>query len=82
MRPEELRALLRRTPFVPIRIFLSDGQTYDVKHPEMALLTRSTVEIGVEHIEGNGIADDVVYCSLVHILRVENLDGQTGPPTP
>lgn len=76
MRPEELKALLRRQPFVPIRIVLSDGTTYDVRHPEMALLTRSTVEIGFEKQVGSGIADDVVYCSLVHIVRVENLNGQ------
>jgi len=76
MRPEELRTLLRRRPFVPIRIHLMDGTVYDVRHPEMALLTRSTVEIGVEKQEGNGIADDVDYCSLVHIVRVDDLDGQ------
>ena len=76
MRPEELRTLLRRRPFVPIRIHLTDGTIYDVRHPEMALLTRSTVEIGVEKQEGSGIADDVVYCSLVHIVRVENVNGQ------
>ena len=76
MRAEELRALLARRPFVPIRVYFTDGTTYDVKHPEMALLTRSTVEIGLEQQEGSGIADQVVYCSLVHIVRVENLDGR------
>ena len=76
MRAEELRTLLRRTPFIPIRVHFSDGTTYDVKHPEMALLTRSTVEIGIEDAEGSGIADAVHYCSLVHIVRVENLNGQ------
>ncbi len=75
MRPEEMRTLLRRKPFVPIRLHFTDGATYDIKHPEMSMLTRSTIEIGVEEKEGSGIADDVVYCSLVHIVRVENLNG-------
>ena len=75
MRPEELRTLLRRQPFVPIRIHFTDGSTYDVKHPEMAMLTRSTIEIGMEEEAGSGIADNVVYCSLVQIVRVENLNG-------
>ena len=79
MRPEELRTLSRRRPFVPIRIHLTDGTVYDVRDPEMALLTRSTVEIGVEKREGSGIADDVVYCSLVHIVRVENVNAQQTP---
>lgn len=76
MRPEELKALLRRQPFVPIRIHLTDGTTYDIRHPEMAFLTRSTVEIGMEEQPGSGIADQVMYCSLVHVVRVENINGQ------
>ena len=77
MRPEELRTLLRRQPFIPIRVYLSDGTTYEIHHPEMAFLTRSTVEIGIEELKGSGIADRVMHCSLVHVVRVENVDGQT-----
>jgi hypothetical protein len=33
---------------VPIRIHFTDGTAYDVKHPEMAMVTRSTVDIGIE----------------------------------
>jgi hypothetical protein len=77
MRAEELRDLLRRQPFVPIRLHLTDGTTYDVRHPEMAMLTRSTVEIGLEEEEGSGIAEEVVYCSLLHIVRIEHVDGRT-----
>jgi len=77
MRAEELRDLLRRKPFVPIRLHLTDGTTYEVRHPEMAMLTRSTVEIGLEHEEGSGIAEQVVCCSLGHIVRIEHVDGRT-----
>ena len=76
MRAEELRHLLDRRPFVPIRLHFTDGKTYDIRHPEMALLTRSTVEIGLPEDEPSKIADRVVYCTLLHIVRVENLDGQ------
>ena len=76
MGAEQLRDLLRRRPFVPVRLYLTDGSTSDIRHPEMALLTRTTVEIGVETQDGSGIADNVLYCSLVHIVRAENIDGQ------
>ena len=69
---------MARKPFVPMRIHLTDGTAYEVKHPEMALLTRSTVEVGLEEHDASGIAEQVVYCSLVHIVRVENLDGCNG----
>jgi hypothetical protein len=76
MRAETLEELLRRRPFVPIRLHLSDGTTCDIRHPEMALLTRSTVDIGVAEQDGTTIADRVVNCSLLHVVKVENLDGQ------
>ena len=47
MRADELRALLDRRPFEPIRLHISSGQTVDIKHPEMALVTRSLVVVGV-----------------------------------
>jgi hypothetical protein len=81
MRPEELKNIIRRQPFLPVRIFLSDGTTYDIRHPEMAFITRSTVEVGREAREGSGIADDVVYISLVHVVRAEHIDGQVTAPS-
>lgn len=76
MRPEQLRALLRRQPFIPLRLHLTGGTTYDIRHPEMAFLTRSTVEVGREGQAGSGVADEVVYCSLLRVVRVEELAGQ------
>jgi hypothetical protein len=76
MRAEELRQLLDRRPFVPVRLYFSDGTAYDIRHPEMAFLTRSTVEIGLSEREGVRIADRVIYCTLLHIVRVEDLNGQ------
>lgn len=73
MRPEKLEELLRRRPFIPVRVYLSDGTTYDIRHPEMALLTRSTIDIGLTEQQGSTIADKVVYCSLLHIVRAEHL---------
>jgi hypothetical protein len=77
MWPEKLEELLRRRPFVPIRLYLSDETTFEIRHPEMALLTRSTVDIGVAEQAGTTIADRVVHCSLLHVAKVENLDGRT-----
>ncbi|MGQ9650926.1 MAG: hypothetical protein ACUVXJ_12515 [Phycisphaerae bacterium] len=80
MRPEDLRDLLRRQPFVPVKIHLSDGTTYEVRHPEMAIIGRSTATIGVEKQEGSGIADRLMYRSLLHIVRVEDANGRAASP--
>jgi len=42
----------------------------------MALLTRSTVEVGISEREGEKIADRAVSATLLHIVRVENLNGK------
>jgi hypothetical protein len=75
MRPDEIRTHLRRQPFRPIRVYLSDGSHYDVRHPELALVSRMDVVIAID--PGN---DDVpersVYCDPVHVTRIEPINGQ------
>ncbi|MGD0093543.1 MAG: hypothetical protein ABSE73_26840 [Planctomycetota bacterium] len=74
MRPKVLRQLLDTRPFSRFRISLSDGHHYDVRHPELALLTRSTLHIGIARRPEKLIADEVVRVSLLHIVRVELLE--------
>jgi hypothetical protein len=45
MRPDDLLTWARATPFVPFRIRLNSGRTFDIRHPEMARVGRSSVNI-------------------------------------
>jgi hypothetical protein len=47
MRPSDIRARLLKQPFEPVRLFVSDGATYDVRHPEMAIVGPTEVVIAV-----------------------------------
>jgi hypothetical protein len=47
MRPEDLREYLRRQPFQPFRLTLTDGRIYEVHHRELAMVGRSMVAIGL-----------------------------------
>ena len=69
----ELRERIRRQPFVPLRLHLSDGRSFDIKHPELALITTHTVHLGIEPDEQNGVPDRVEYLSLRHLVSVEEL---------
>jgi hypothetical protein len=73
MRPEELMKLLRRRPFIPLRLHMTDGETYDIRHPDNVIVLRSRVDIGVMPDPGTGVVERVEYCSLLHIVRVEEL---------
>lgn len=78
MRPEEFRELIRRQPFVPMRIYMTDGKTYEIRHPENVLLSRARVDIGVGD-PATGIADRVDFVSLLHIVRVEDVPSAASP---
>jgi len=72
LRPEKLRDELRRQPFVPLRIHLTDGKIYDIRHPEMAMVTSREVYIGREETApGSGVARECNLVSLLHVVRVE-----------
>jgi hypothetical protein len=74
MRPEDIRTHVKREPFRPVRVFVSDGATYDVRHPEMMMVGRTEVVIGIG--TGNGeVFDRFAYCDPIHVTRIEPLDG-------
>ena len=74
MRPGQIRDHLKIQPFRAIRVHISDGSSYDIRHPEMAYVTATQVMIALEMSEDN-LPDKVVFCDPVHITRLEPLDG-------
>ncbi len=54
-------------------MLLSDGSCYDIRHPEMAAVSRNVVAIGLEPIKDD-VPDRFAYCDPVHITRIEPLD--------
>jgi len=76
MRPDDVLCLLRARPFQPFRISLSDGKEYEIRHPEIAIVSRSMVLVGIPGPRGpGGPVEKVVTCALLHITRMELLDG-------
>ena len=80
MRPQEIRAHLRQRPFEPFRIYMSDGSSYDVRHPEMALVSRTKVVIATK-LAWDDLPDQLVYCDPVHVTRIEAFDGAQAKKT-
>jgi hypothetical protein len=76
MRPEEIVARLREQPFRGLRIHISDGQSYDVTHPELLLVTRTIVHIALPPVVHGVATGRSVYCDPIHVTRIEPLDGR------
>ncbi|MFQ5493787.1 MAG: hypothetical protein ACE5EX_00235 [Phycisphaerae bacterium] len=81
MRANEIQSHLRKTPFCPIRIFLSDGSSYDVRHPEMAAVSRAEVVIGLQ-VSEDDLPERFAYYDPVRITRIEPINGETRPQKP
>lgn len=79
MRPEELLKLLRRRPFIPLLLHMTDGQTYEIRHPDNVIVSRSYANIGTTPDPATGVLEGVEYCSLLHIVRVEELQAAATP---
>ena len=73
MRAEEIRELLDAQPFRPFRIYMTDGKTYDIRHPELIVVFRTKVQICFPDDPVRRIFDHAEHCALLQIVRVEEL---------
>lgn len=74
MHAEGLWAAIRRRPFVPFRLHVSDGSSYDLRHPEALGLTRHGAYLFLPG-DSDQIPQRALIISLIHISRLEELTG-------
>ncbi len=72
MTVQTFRDLLKKQPFAPFRLVMSSGQTYDIRHPEMAMLTKTDILVGVDETK-DGVPANFKICSLLHVTSIEPL---------
>lgn len=72
MTVQTFRDLLKKQPFQPFRIVMSSGEAHEVRHPEMAALTRTDLLVGTGDAEDH-IPEYFRTYSLLHITAIEPL---------
>jgi hypothetical protein len=70
---EDVQARLRSQPFVPLRLVTTTGQTYDIHHPDLVLVTRRFLEVGTPDPNNPTVADNVTRVALVHLTELHDL---------
>jgi hypothetical protein len=71
---DAIKLLLTRRPFEPLRVNTSNGEVFEIRHPEMAMLARSAMAI--VHADADGTpSDKVEYISYLHIASIETMMG-------
>jgi hypothetical protein len=80
MRAQDVQDFVQRKPFEPFRITLTDGRTYDVLHPELAMVGHRTVAVGLPKPSGpKSVYDRLVTVSFLHIMQIEPLPPDESP---
>ena len=72
MTADTFREILRRRPFEPFRVVTSSGESYNVMHPETALVSARSLILALPdptQPEGERLA----FCSYLHLAHVEVL---------
>ena len=67
MTNETVKEWLAKQPFEAFEIRMSNGVTYQVRHPEFAFVMKSNVVIGDPESER------VFVCALLHVASIETL---------
>ena len=71
MRPQDIQQFLRKVPFRPFRLTLTDGRTYDVRHPELLAIGRSSLIVGLPEDKEEPFFDDYVVVSLLQVMQAQ-----------
>ena len=70
MHASEIVPLLTRRPFEPFSLQMSDGVTYEIRHPDQVLLTPRALHVGMWPQSKPFLVQEVVICDFVHITRL------------
>ena len=67
--------MLTRRPFEPMRVKMSNGEAFEICHPEMATLTKTGLIIVLPEPDGSP-SERFEVCFYLHIASVETAAGR------
>ncbi len=70
---QDIQTRLRKKPFQPLRIIVSEGLRYDIHHPDLVLVGMRDLTIGFPAKENPGVYDQMTRVALVHVVALEDL---------
>jgi len=74
MRPDEIRAHIRKHAFEPIRVFVSDGSHYDVLHHDFMIVSRNEVIVALAKSSAD-FPYQTAFLDPPHITRIVPING-------
>jgi hypothetical protein len=69
---ETIRLRLNARPFQPFRIVTSSGESFEVRHPEMAIVTKTEIVVALP--DADGIPTRLQLVATLHVTALEPLN--------
>ena len=70
----DIRGFLKKVPFEPFTLVMTNNERYDVHHPELLLVTYTMLAIGVGNGKGpDALPEHMIWLSPEHVLKIEPL---------
>jgi len=88
MNAADIKTLVRKQPFEPVEIGLSDGRAVLIQHPDQVVIARRHVIFGLAQqrsrrqnastpADGDAVAKDWLLVDLVHVVSAESVNGDS-----
>lgn len=82
---DDIYQRIKGRPFTPVRVTVSNGDSFDVYHPDVVIVGRRSVTIGTASAESPAHADLTTKVSIIHVtslvdLPVPSTSGGNGRP--
>ena len=70
---DDIQRRLRQSPFIPVRIIISSGQTFDILHSDLVLVGRRDITIGMASSENPTQYEQTTRVPIMHVTALEDL---------
>lgn len=81
MHLHDLRDALQTRPFAPFRLYVSGGDTFEIRHPELCVPGLRSVFIGMPAPnDPEPVYDRYTVVDLRHVIRLEPLPASASAP--
>ena len=75
MQRGDILDVLHRRPFRPFQLTLTDGRTYDIRHPELVLVGASAIFVGFPTPETDeAVFERFALLDLSHVMQITPLE--------
>jgi hypothetical protein len=70
---DDIKARVMETPFIPLRVVTSSGQSYDITHPDLIMVGRRALMIGTAGNENPTQFETVSRVAILHVSDLQDL---------